>query len=590
MNRTTRLLLALLMLAWLAPVQAAVRATLDRDQAIEGDPVTLTIRQEGGIAGAEPDLTPLQQDFTVQGTSRGSEIRIVNGRRSAATFWSIRLLPKRTGSLRIPPLQVGGERTAPLTLRVQPPPDPASAGPDQPALVELEAELPSGKSYVQQQIPVVVRLLYRGRLRGGSLDDPAPEHAVVERLGDERRYRTIRNGREYSVIERRYAIFPERSGELRIPPVVFRGRMADPAAAGRRRADPFDRFFGQDPMFQDFEELFRGSPFAAPGKRVAARSRALTLQVLPRPAGYSGQSWLPAEAVTLEDSWRDAPPDFRAGEPVSRTITLMAKGLEASQIPPLELPQPEGFRLYADPPETETRTDGTAVYGVSRRTFTYLPKQPGRHTIPEVRLDWWNTATGRQEQTVLPPWQVEVKQGTGAAPADVPPAPAKTSDEASAPAPAASRPAWPWLLGAGGILALVVFVVAWRRRHPAGEGRTTATTAPATSAPPRPRPALAAARRHLRQACDRNDPREAARTLLELAEARWPDDPPRNLGAVARRLDTAAEQIRELERILYAPTARDWQGASLWRAVDKGLGETGETTAAPSEPLPPLYP
>ena len=64
---------------------------------------------------------------------------------------------------------------------------------------------------------------------GGLLD------AVVERLGEDRRFSASLGDQTYQVIERDYAIFPEKSGELYIPPVQFRGRVASGDPTARRR-------------------------------------------------------------------------------------------------------------------------------------------------------------------------------------------------------------------------------------------------------------------------------------------------------------------------------------------------------------------
>jgi hypothetical protein len=559
MNSMIRISMGSLLLLLLLPAQAAVRASFDRPQVIEGDPVILTIRKDGSAAGEEPDLTPLAKDFDIEGSSQGSQVSIVNGRRSDLTYWSIRLAPKHTGTFQIPPISIGKEQSNPLTLKVLEVPVQTAALPDQPLFLEMKTDSPRDKTYVQQEIPLTVRLFYRDRLQQGSLSDPAPEKAVVERLGEDKQYRTLRNGQEYHVIERHYAIFPEKSGELRIPPVVFRGQVSSPSShngAARRRGDLFGRFFGSSPFANDpfFKgDFFSGSPFGNPGKPVSARSQALTLQVAPRPAGYQGSQWLPAEAVTLEDSWSQTPPLFRVGEPVTRTITLQAKGLEASQISPLELPQPAGFRLYA-------------------------------------------TLQGKNEETLLPQWQVQVQTGTG--PIVEEPsvqAPAVTADDNASTHPSVEgrgmidtiKRNWPWLLA--GLLAVITLLLLWRRsaeQHP--PKRTTATDSENRSTATRKE--RFRARDALKQACEKGDPRAAATALLDLAAIYWPDSPPRNLGAIANRLKQGGEPIRTLERTLYAPTDLPWNSKELWEAVAHGLSEPEQHETISTGPLPPLYP
>ena len=96
----------------------------------------------------------------------------------------------------------------------------------------------------------------------------------------------------------------------------------------------------------------------------------------------------------------------------------------------------------------------------------------------------------------------------------------------------------------------------------------------------------------MRQACDDNDARAAARALLEWAAAEWPDNPPRNLGAVASRLKhDAGAEVRRLDQSLYAPGGVVWEG--------KALGDAFRFTAAVKQStkpkaaaggLAPLYP
>ena len=57
---------------------AEVSARLDRDRVALGQPLTLTIQSDGKDSDAQPDLAPLRKDFEVLGTTRSSEVRIIN--------------------------------------------------------------------------------------------------------------------------------------------------------------------------------------------------------------------------------------------------------------------------------------------------------------------------------------------------------------------------------------------------------------------------------------------------------------------------------------------------------------------------------
>jgi hypothetical protein len=587
-------------------VWAGVSATLDRSTISEGDTVTLTIEAEGQHAqGAQPDLSPLRQDFNILGTSTSQQMQIINGRMSSSASLRVELEPKHGGRIEIPALKVGGETTAPLTLTIADQPAATAGQPGAPLYLETEVAPANAPTFVQQQIQYTTRLYYSLPLVEGSLGDPEPEHAVVERLGEDKHYQTTVNGQRYQVIERNYAIFPEQSGTFTIPPVSFTGRMMTGGAARRpfgRMDSMIEQFFGRDPFGND---SFFATPFGDPGKRVHTRGEAVTVEVKPHPASYSAATWLPGEDLELHDSWAAQPPEFRVGEPVTRVISIDAKGLAASHLPEVTIPAIANMRIYPEEPRRESRTDGAVVYGHSEQSFAFVPQQAGRVTLPEIRLSWWDIKAGKERVAVLPSWNVEVQPGAGGVQgAPVPPPAAVSKPQAqpvaAPPARIASKPpapvtallrVWPWIAGGIALLAFGVLLV-WRR---------TRRKPPATAAPFAVKPAAPAATpapdaggalRAVRQACEDNDARAAARALLDWAAAEWPDNPPRNLGAVASRLEAnAGAEVRRLDQSLYAPGGVVWDGAALGNAFRAtAVKQPAKPASSSAGGLAPLYP
>ncbi len=591
------LLSGLLFACLSAPVLAGVNARLDRNKVYEGDPVLLIIESDGRQAG-EPDLSVLNKDFRVLGSSTSTRVSIINGRRSDTKSWNVQLEPRRLGTLRIPPVGVGGEQTRALELEVTAIPEQVAASQSGHVFLEVEADTGGHGVYVQQQIPYTVRLYYDDQVISGELEAPQPEQAVVEQLGEDKRYSVTRNGLPYNVIERRYAISAEKSGPLRIPPVSFKGEIASQKnAPGPGQNRLFERFFRDSPFAND--PFFSNTPFATPGQPLRIRSKAIRVDVLPRPAS-AGNTWLPAEEVTLQDSWADAPPQLRAGEPVMRTITLQVKGLTGVQLPGLQLEQPGAVRLYPEAPLNESRTDGDKVYGISKQTFTYIPEKTGKLLIPSVELDWWNTRTNQAASARLPQWELNVEPGRGAPPA---PPVAKPGDmiQASAAdtaAPGAQLPPRPWLeqlktfkhwpLAGSVLLIAMILVFAAKRIRQAGPG----TPAPGEDIPAGrySRGVIRDLVAQLEHACTVNDAKAAARTMLELGRARWPNDPPHNLGALAARLEEGGEQITTLDRALYAADTQKWNGADLYLAVKDAWLKQAAEKKTPADSLKPLYP
>jgi len=599
----------LLMLCSSVASWASLSAQLDRQTVQDGGTVTLTIESDRAQSQERPDVTPLRKDFDVLGTSTDSETSIVNGTRSDSTSWMIQLQPLHTGTIAIPPITVGNEQTAPLEL------DVTQASPQQAqrtsAHVFLEVDAPAaGRSvYVQQQIPYTVRLYYDDSVQSGDLTAPDPDNAMVEQLGKDKRYTTVRNGREYHVIERHYAISPERSGPLTIPPTDFRGSMLVAANNQGNAApnDPMARLLNGTPFANVpfFRNSFGASiSFGATPQPVDIHSQEIALNVQPLPPGVH-DNWLPAEQVTLHDSWDDNPPRFKVGEPVTRTITIEAKGLVASQIPPLSFAKPANAQTYPEAGSKQSRTDGNVIYGISKQSVTYIPTAPGTLDIPPIALNWWNTASNAQNRAVLPAREFKVAPGAAEAQSNAAPAAPAAPASAAPQAKPAATPSTPkrsaagislterlrryggWFAaGAAALVALALLLTIALRRRTRRPGSKSAPPNMLPVAVPQRKAALQA----LQQACAANDRHAAADALLNLARTQWPDNPPRGLGALAARLDAGAKEIGALDRCLYGSGESPWEGSALWNAVRNGLQAKRSEQLPKDDGLGALYP
>jgi len=138
--------------------------------------------------------------------------------------------------------------------------------------------------------------------------------------------------------------------------------------------------------------------------------------------------------------------------------------------------------------------------------------------------------------------------------------------------------------------------VLWRRRR---QSTSTGSASIDTPAPGRAPRAMAGRHRDaLHAACTGNDAAAAARALIAWAQAVWPAAAPANLSGIAALLEAeggarqreAAEQVRMLERRLYAPGGGPWDGEPLWRALKDGLGGGDHARSEREDDLAPLYP
>lgn len=591
MNRIRYLLVNTSLLCYLCLINtqawAALTAHLDRQRIIEGETVRLTIEAAGQIA-AMPDTRALHQDFEVTGAMSGSRVNIVNGKMDSRTTWTISLIPLRSGELTIPSLKIDGEYTPELKLQVI----EASAGTDTDtdavAPIFIETEVDKIDPYVQGMVRYTQRVFLAVSLAQGSLSEPEHENALVQKLGEDREYVAQRNDRSYTVIERQFAIFPQTSGLMVIPAPVLNAQIPQSS----NRSSPF------------FDRLFTNT------RPVRLRGEAITLEVRQRPDQSKSPYWLPAESVTLRETWQPENNSVNFGDPVTRSITIEALGVAGEQLPEPKFSDQEGFKVYPDRAQSSTQHLSDNVQGEKTLRLAYMPTQPGKHILPAFAIHWWDTTTDSARTATLPERIIEVlpeadQQNNTTMPAQnfVDPnetgsMPQTRQNLSSAPLFQAERLAtnaagqaightgWFWATWLFAALWLMTLGILWRKRHDARQSATEAKTSPVESQNTRE------ARKRFLTACQNNNPREARHCLLKWAAAHWPDTPPKGLDELALRLSdlAAREALKQLDRVLYRHTEENWNGSELGKLISR-LPEHDQQSKniASKRALPNLY-
>ena len=419
---------------------AELAARLDRNTLVQGETVTLVIQSNDTQQNLDGDLAVLAEDFNVLDRRTETQMSIVNGQQSAVMRLILTLEPRRSGPLVIPPLQFGGSSTPALQLTVNPAP-PAEPGEAPAVFIEVEVEPSDGPYYVHAQLRLTVRVYYQQNLTEAAITPPEPSSASV-RLLNEVPFQADRGGNLYRVLERYYAVFPERSGPLLIPGMKLSGRLV------ARRSDN---------LWQP----------AVRGRRIEVQSDPVELQILPRPAGFSGASWLPARELQLSQNV-SAGTGLTVGEPVTRTVIIDAVGLEENMLAEPVWPELPGARIYPDRPQGITRDDGQWMLGHKEFRYAIVPEHAGELVLPELRLHWWDTVNDRQVMAVLPEQRLQVSP-SAAVPTAAPPSGA--APEALQPAGATAGATqttttwdyWVWLTALFAGLWLVTLALYLRR-------------------------------------------------------------------------------------------------------------------------------
>lgn len=557
-----RLLIALIISALAGGSYAGVTAKLEREQIRINETVRLLI--ETDAAGeSQPDLSMLEQHFKIIGRSSGQNISIVDGKQSVVRRWTIELEPKSVGSFSLDPINLGSEQSNRLRIAILPAAKTASTG----AEVFIEVETDADSVYVQQQLLLSVKLFLRARLLDGSLSDPEPDDAIVRRVGQDIRYETRRANKTYSVFERRYAIFPQKSGDLKIPPFQFQGLAQD---SGQSNQQMFNSLFNQ-------------------GRRIRASSDGLSIKVKPQEVSFSGNRWLPAKKIQIEHVGEPVE-KFEVGQPITLKIQLQALGLTAEQLPEIVIPETPGLRLYPDQSIFETQDNDKDVIGIQLKNVAVIPNQSGALTLPDIEIKWWNTETNRAETARLSGRQILVQDAVAASA----PKQSKVDDVTSTLTPEVSvsdqtiydpqsSSIWKWLaIGSLGlwVLSIVLWISTGIRRPAKTESTPNLVNVNENEW-----------RNRIRAACRENNPISARAAILGWGRCLF--GPTMTLEQISAEVSDPelASEILALDRVLYASESgtTEWGGQSLWELVERFKSKSA-SKPIPHNSLQPLYP
>lgn len=552
MSRAYTLLFGLMLGLFALPGQAAeLVASVDRTRLNSGETVELTLETSDVTQFGKPDLSTLENSFDVGGTRQINRLNTLDGGNQATTRWIITLLPKQTGSVEIPSLQLGALKSQPITLQVI-----QSDNPDhdnQQAPVFVEATVDKDSVYVQAQAVLTLRVYHSVSLFDDSTLSPmeVPE-ARVEKLGESRTYEKLINGIRHGVIEMRYAIYPQHSGTLVIPPQHFSATLVQPNSDGPSSNEP-------------------GTPFGPqPGKVLRVSSAQLPLTVKPKPANYPADApWLPARGVNLSESWSPEPGRSQVGDSLTRTITVKVEGLSGAQLPPLPATEVSALRRYPDQPKLANLTSERGLIGTREEREALVPTRPGAIDLPSVDVVWWNTFEDHLEHTSLPARTLQVSINPSLA-VDTP-----VSSDLNG-VTVIGPPVWPWQMSTllFAFTTLVGFVLWWRARWQPAVSRAVQTG-------PSPRTVLD----DLKRASLANDP-QATRQALDA----WARQQPETLADMAARFVPLSDALDGLNGALYSETGQLWLGEQLWRAVRTLPAAEHIQDPTGEQGLPPLYP
>ena len=511
---------------------------------------------------ADPDFSILEPYLEILYQNKNSSTSIINGQFQHQESWHLNVLIKQTGTLTLPPVPFGKDFSNPLIITAIAPNKSAESSLPQDKELFLMAEISPQKGVVQSQFIYTLRLFRRINISQASLTEPSSDSAIIERLGEDITYQDQYNNLNYEITERKYAIFPQQPGLLIIPPITLNAEVYS------QQRGHYNNFFN------------RANTHV---KRVS--SNRVQLDVQPIPAQFQANNWLPAQALHIEQSWSDDITQMKVGEPLTRTLKIIAQGTTAGQLPELYLLQPDAYttaggelKTYPDQPTlNEKKTDTLIAYREEK--IVLIASKKGTYRLPAIKVSWWNTQTDSLEVAQIPETTLIATLNPQTTepmpfkpPQVVPVIKQSPNTDETARSPFAAY-FWPGLslFLASGWLATVLLS---RRKT---KSLSTPEPTPSTST---------YQNKILKHACITNNAEAAKNALLQWGLQYWPD---KSLSLIANHCNAPLKkQILLLNAILYSPDNTDWKGHDLYAAF-KIFKPKILSTAVANDKLKPLF-
>lgn len=366
----------------------------------------------------KPNDVPGAKVIYFDRTGQWSSFSSVNGKttQSVSYTYTVTLRAQKEGKYNFGPITVGGIKSNSIAYAIgapmpaQPSPSSGSNGTtpqkdntDKPEYIGkgdgnlfMRAEVSQSSAFVNQAILYTVKLYstYDAIKFIGATASPKFDGFVVEESKDistSLEYETY-NGKTYATaIIARYIIFPQHEGTLSVKGNTY-------------TVSVDQREYYRDPFY--------GSLSVSKPLQLNVTPNELTVNVKnlpqPIPSDFSGgvghftiTSLLPAQKfITNQVS----------------SIVYMVEGtgnIKYITLPDLQKLYPSELEVYTPTSESNVNVGRNNVSGTVKFDYSFMPLEWGTFKLPDLKLVYFNPATGRYETSVARGYEIAVEKGVG---------------------------------------------------------------------------------------------------------------------------------------------------------------------------------
>jgi len=337
------------------------------------------IKLEDIDTNPEVNFVPMLDYFSIiSGPNIGSEYKFINGKKSSSRSISWRIIPKKTGEIKIPNLEVKvGKKiylTEDITINVSEEISNASSND-----MFLKVELSNSNVKIGEQI--TIRYIFFTRIASRVIETEFPEFEGfwVEKLYDPSGTQidpdswndvVIDNYKYKSLKLYEVALFPLSDGVFDLEPMIMK--------VETKEKDPsFKRLFWDDPFFDTFSQKTKARILVSDKQTIKVEN------LKNQPDNFTGAVGVFEVNSSLSSL------DVENGTPVTFYLELVGEG-NLDNIGRPEIDFPDNFDIF----EGEIKKDrniSDRVSGSIIWEYNLIPRKSGNYTIKSVEFPFFDT-------------------------------------------------------------------------------------------------------------------------------------------------------------------------------------------------------
>ena len=337
------------------------------------------IKLEDIDTNPEVNFVPMLDYFSIiSGPNIGSEYKFINGKKSSSRSISWRIIPKKTGEIKIPNLEVKvGKKiylTEDITINVSEEISNASSND-----MFLKVELSNSDVKIGEQI--TIRYIFFTRIASRVIETEFPEFEGfwVEKLYDPSGTQidpdswndvVIDNYKYKSLKLYEVALFPLSDGVFDLEPMIMK--------VETKEKDPsFKRLFWDDPFFDTFSQKTKARILVSDKQTIKVEN------LKNQPDNFTGAVGVFEVNSSLSSL------DVENGTPVTFYLELVGEG-NLDNIGRPEIDFPDNFDIF----EGEIKKDrniSDRVSGSIIWEYNLIPRKSGNYTIKSVEFPFFDT-------------------------------------------------------------------------------------------------------------------------------------------------------------------------------------------------------